>query len=145
MFDNQAEEAMKLYTSIFKNSRVVSTSPGPGGTVAGGTFILDGVEFSCYNAGAPDYFKIGMGISISVSCDTQAEIDKYWEALSAGGEKQMCGWVKDKVGVSWQIVPSILGQLLFDKDPAKAKRAIDAMLKMQKLDIQKLKDAHAGR
>ncbi len=132
MFNDQAEEAMKFYTSIFKNSKITSTLPGP-----------DGKEFSCYNGGS--YFSFAEGMSIYVECNTQADIDYYWDAFSAGAQKQVCGWIKDKFGVSWQFVPSILNQLLFDKDSQKAKRTMDAMLEMEKLDIQKLKDAHAGR
>ncbi len=144
-FNNQAEEAMKFYTSIFKNSKIVSSmrygegGPGPKGSLMGGTFQLEGQTFMALNGGP--YFTFAQGISLYVNCETQEEIDELWEKLSAGGEKQQCGWLKDKFGVSWQIIPAILGQLLQDKDPAKAGRVMGALLKMTKLDLKTLKEA----
>jgi predicted 3-demethylubiquinone-9 3-methyltransferase (glyoxalase superfamily) len=142
MFDYRAHEAMKFYTSVFKNSRIVSTM-GPEGNVMGGTFEIDGQQFFTYNGGP--HFSFTEGISLYVDAPTQDEIDYYWNKLSDGGEKSMCGWVKDKFGVWWQIVPPILGELLSDKDPARAQRAVQAMLQMKKLDIQALKDAADGK
>jgi predicted 3-demethylubiquinone-9 3-methyltransferase (glyoxalase superfamily) len=145
-FDDNAEEAMNFYVSIFKNSRVGNVTrygeagPGPKGSVMSATFQLDGQEFYALNGGP--VFKFTPAISFFVNCETQAEIDELWERLSAGGEKSQCGWLKDKYGLSWQIVPSILGKLLGDRDPAKAKRVMEAMLQMHKLDIAKLKQAY---
>ena len=145
-FDGQAEEAANLYTSIFKNSKIVSISrygeglPMPAGTVMTVTFQLEGQEFTALNGG-PE-FKFTEAISFYVSCQTQAEVDNLWEKLSAGGEEGQCGWLKDKYGVSWQIVPTVLGQLLQDKDAAKAQSVVNAMLQMRKLDIAKLKQAY---
>lgn len=113
--------------------------PGPKGSLMGGTFQLDGQTFMALNGGS--YFSFAQGISLFVNCETQGEIDDLWEKLSAGGEKMQCGWLKDRFGVSWQIVPSILGTLLQDKDTGRAKRVMEAMLKMQKLDIKTLKEA----
>ncbi|MGQ0602504.1 MAG: VOC family protein [Anaerolineales bacterium] len=147
-YDNQAEEAMNLYVSVFKNSRIVSVSrygeggPMPAGTVMSGTFVLDGQEFMTLNGGP--HFKFEQGFSLFVNCETQAEVDELWEKLSEGGEKGPCGWLKDKFGVSWQIIPTALGQLLGDPDPQKAQRVMQAMLKMSKIDIAALKRAHAG-
>lgn len=148
-FNDQAEEAMKFYTSIFKNSkmgkltRYGETGPGPKGKVMTATFELDGQEFIALNGGPQ--FKFTEAISFSVRCDTQAEIDEMWEKLSAGGEKSRCGWLKDKYGLSWQIVPPVLGELLGDKDPEKAKRVMQAMLQMDKIDIKRLKQAYEQR
>ncbi len=139
MFNDQAEEAMNFYVSIFKNSKIVSTMPGPNGSVMGGTFQLDGEEFQAFNGGS--HFKFEQGMSLFVKADTQAEIDDLYEKLSEGGEKQPCGWLKDKFGVSWQIIPPILGELLAEKDREKANRVMQAMFKMHKIDIQALKDA----
>ncbi|WP_020600391.1 VOC family protein [Spirosoma panaciterrae] len=147
-FNDQAEEAAQLYTSLFKNSKITSIShygegaPAPAGSVMSVTFQLDGQEFSALNGGS--YFKFAEGISLFVNCETQEEVDRYWEKLSEGGEKGPCGWLKDKFGVSWQIVPSKLGQFLGDKDPEKAKRVMQAMLKMNKLDIPTLERAYEG-
>ena len=144
-FNNQAEEAAKLYTSIFKNSKINSISyygegaPVPAGSVMSVTFQLDGQEFSALNGGS--HFKFAEGISLFVTCETQKEIDGFWEKLSEGGEQGPCGWLKDKFGVSWQIVPSALGKLLGNKDPEKAKRAMQAMMKMSKLEIKTLEEA----
>jgi predicted 3-demethylubiquinone-9 3-methyltransferase (glyoxalase superfamily) len=137
---------MNFYISIFKNSKVISVSrygeagPGPKGSVLGATFELDGQRFFALNGG-PE-FNFTPAISFFVNCETQREVDELWEKLSAGGEKQRCGWLKDKYGLSWQIVPTVLGELLQDSDPAKSQRTMRAMLQMDKLDIQGLKDAH---
>ena len=144
-FNNQAEEAANLYTSIFKNSKINRISyygegtPAPAGSVMSATFQLDGQNFFALNGGP--HFKFADGISLFVNCETQEEVDEYWEKLSEGGEKGPCGWLKDKFGVSWQIVPSALSRLLGDKDPEKAKRVMQAMLKMSKLDIKTLEEA----
>ena len=146
-FNDQAEDAAKLYTSVFKNSRITSISrygegaPFPKGTAMGVSFELDGQEFNGLNGGPS--FTFAEGISLFVSCETQKEIDDYTAKLIAGGGEQgSCGWIKDRFGVSWQIVPAVLGALLGDKDPAKAGRAMQAMLKMKKLDIAELERAH---
>lgn len=138
-FDGQAEEAMKFYVSIFKNSKIVSLMPGPNGTVMGGSFQLEGQQFSALNGG-PQY-KFTPAISLFVNCETQQEVDELWERLSAGGEKSQCGWLKDKFGLSWQIIPSALGRMLGDKDPKKAQRVMQAMLQMKKIDIKGLQEA----
>jgi len=144
-FDHQAEEAMKFYTSIFKNSRIGSISrygeegPGTAGTVMTATFELDGQEFMALNGG-PE-FKFTEAISFFVHCETQAEVDELWEKLSDGGEEQPCGWLKDKYGVSWQIVPNILGELLNGPDAESSARVMKAMLQMKKIDIPTLKKA----
>lgn len=144
-FDSNAEEAINHYISIFKNSKILSITrngeggPGPKGSVLAASFQLDGQQFAAINGGPA--FKFTEAISLVVNCDTQEEVDYYWEKLSEGGWKSQCGWLKDKFGVSWQVVPTILPQLLQDKDPAKAKRAMAAMLKMTKLDIRVLQDA----
>ncbi len=132
-FDGQAEEAARFYTSIFKKSKIESISP------MSATFRLDGVKFIALNGGPQ--FKFTEAISFFVSCKTQKEIDYFWQKLSAGGEKSRCGWLKDRFGVSWQIVPPILGELLNDEDDEKSNRVMQAMLKMTKLDIKKLKQA----
>ncbi len=139
MFNDRAGEAMNFYTSIFKNSKIVSSMPGPGGTVMGGTFELEGQRFNAFNGGPS--FAFSQGVSQFVACNTQEEIDHFYNSLSEGGQKQPCGWLTDKFGVSWQIVPPILGQLLGDPDREKANRVMQAMMKMQKLDIQTLEDA----
>ncbi|HCF84353.1 MAG TPA: hypothetical protein DEV72_04030 [Ktedonobacter sp.] len=146
-FDNNAEEAINLYTSVFKDAKIVSVSrygeagPGQAGTVMTATFTLHGQEFMALNGG-PE-FKFTEAISFFVNCETQEEVDELWEKLSEGGEKGQCGWLKDKFGVSWQIVPTALGELLGDKDPEKAKRVLEAMLQMHKIDIAKLKQAYS--
>jgi len=139
-FNDNAQEAVNFYISIFKNSKIVSTMPGPNGTVMGITFILDGQEFQALNGGP--HFKFTEAISLFVRAETQAEIDDLWERLSAGGEKSRCGWLKDKFDLSWQIVPPLLGKLLSDKDPVRSKRVMMAMMKMDKIEIQTLKDAY---
>lgn len=143
-FDNQAEEAMNFYVSIFKNSRVLGVTPGPNGVAQSVTFELEGQEFMALNAGPQ--FKFNEAISFFVSCKTQEEVDELWEQLTAdGGEESMCGWLKDKYGLSWQIIPTALGELLGDPDPEKAGRAVQAMLKMKKIDIEGLRQAYEGR
>ena len=148
-FDGKAEEAMNFYTAIFKNSKVVNimrygeVGPGPKGTVMAATFQLDGQEFTALNGGP--MFTFSPAISFFVSCKTQEEVDELWEKLSEGGEKQRCAWLKDKYGVSWQIVPTVLGELLQDKDPEKSKRVMNAMLQMDKIDIKSLKQAYEGQ
>ncbi len=146
-FNNNAEEAMDFYVSIFKNSKVLSVTrygeagPGPAGTVMVGTFQLDGQEFIALNGGPQ--FKFTEAISFSVDCETQEEVDHYWDKLtSGGGEESMCGWLKDKFGLSWQVNPRALGEMLGDKDPEKAKRVMNAMLQMKKIDIPTLKRAY---
>jgi predicted 3-demethylubiquinone-9 3-methyltransferase (glyoxalase superfamily) len=143
-FNERAEEAMKLYTSIFKSSRIVRTTSGPDGKVMSGEFDLEGQRFIALNGGPS--FTFAEGISLFVSCDTQQEIDDYSAKLIAGGGSQgPCGWLKDRFGVSWQIVPRILGDLLGDADRAKADRATKAMLGMKKLDIEGLRRAAEGQ
>ena len=148
-FDNNAEEATNFYTSIFKNSEILSISrygegaPGQAGTVMTVTFVLDGQPFIALNGGP--HFKFNEAISFFVNCETQAEVDELWEKLTDGGEESQCGWLKDKFGVSWQIVPTALGELLGDPDPEKSKRVMEAMLQMHKIDIAKLKQAHQGQ
>ena len=145
-FDDQAEEAVNYYTSIFKNSKIGSIArygegtPKPAGTVMTVTFQLEGQEFVALNGG-PE-FTFTPAISFFVNCQTQVEVDDLWEKLSAGGEEGQCGWLKDKYGISWQIVPTILGQLLQDKDEAKSQSVLNAMLQMRKIDIAKLKQAY---
>lgn len=145
-FDNQAEEAVNLYTSIFKDSKILSLArygdgaPLPAGTVMTVTFQLEGQEFMALNGGP--YFKFTEAISFFVSVETQAEVDELWEKLGKGGEPGQCGWLKDRFGVSWQIVPTILGELMQDEDAEKARRVTEAMLQMKKLDIAKLKQAY---
>jgi predicted 3-demethylubiquinone-9 3-methyltransferase (glyoxalase superfamily) len=142
-FDNQAEEAVAHYLSIFEDGKVISKIPGPNGTVLGVTFELCGTTFMTLNGGPS--FTFGNGTSLFVSCETQAEIDRYYDGLVKGGGKEIqCGWVTDKFGVTWQIVPKILGSLLSDKDRAKAGRAMQAMMGMRKLDIAALKRAFEG-
>jgi len=136
-FDGQAGEAAKFYTSIFKNSKIESLSP------MSATFHLDGVKFLALNGGPQ--FKFTEAISFLVSCGTQKEIDYFWEKLSAGGKKSRCGWLKDKFGVSWQIIPPILGELLNDEDDEKSRRVMQAMLRMDKIDIKELKKAYAKK
>jgi predicted 3-demethylubiquinone-9 3-methyltransferase (glyoxalase superfamily) len=145
-FNDQAEEAMNFYTAIFKNSRIVSVSrygeggPGPQGSVMTATFELDGQEFMALNGGP--LFSFTEAISFFVNCETQAEVDALWAKLTEGGEESQCGWLKDKFGLSWQIVPSVLGELLNDPDPEKAQRVMHAMLQMKKIDIAGLRAAY---
>jgi predicted 3-demethylubiquinone-9 3-methyltransferase (glyoxalase superfamily) len=145
-FDNNAEEAVNFYVSIFKNSQVLNVArygesgPGPSGTVMTITFQLEGQEFIALNGGPQ--FTFTEAISFSVNCDTQDEVDDFWEKLSEGGEKSRCGWLKDKYGLSWQVTPVILGEMLQDKDPERSKRVMEAMLQMDKIDIQALRKAY---
>jgi predicted 3-demethylubiquinone-9 3-methyltransferase (glyoxalase superfamily) len=144
-FDDQAEEAAKFYVSIFKHSRIgevrryTEGSPGPVGKVMTANFELDGQEFIALNGG-PE-FRFTEAISLFVNCETQAEVDELWDKLSEGGDESQCGWLKDKYGLSWQIVPTALGKMLGDNDPQKAKRVMQAMLQMRKIDIAQLERA----
>jgi predicted 3-demethylubiquinone-9 3-methyltransferase (glyoxalase superfamily) len=149
-FDGQAEEAANFYVSIFKNSRIGSVaryeeegakaSGRPRGSVMTVALELDGQEFVALNGGP--LFKFTEAISFVVNCETQEEVDHFWEKLSAGGQEVQCGWLKDRFGVSWQIVPTVLGEMLQDKDREKAKRVMAAMLKMKKLNVETLKKAY---
>jgi predicted 3-demethylubiquinone-9 3-methyltransferase (glyoxalase superfamily) len=145
-FDGQAEEAANFYVSIFPNSKVKrigrygEAGPGPAGSVMTVEFVLDGQTFIALNGGPQ--FKFTEAVSFSVDCKDQAEVDRYWNALSAGGEPGPCGWLKDKFGLSWQVNPGVLGRMLNDPDPKKAKRVMEAMLKMGKIDIAALERAY---
>jgi predicted 3-demethylubiquinone-9 3-methyltransferase (glyoxalase superfamily) len=142
-FDTQAEEAMNFYVSVFKNSKVLGVTPGPNGIASTVNFELEGQEFIALNAGPQ--FKFNESISFLVDCKTQEEVDELWTKLTAaGGEESMCGWLKDKYGLWWQIVPSVLGGMLGDKDPEKAGRVMQAMLKMRKITIADLQKAYEG-
>jgi predicted 3-demethylubiquinone-9 3-methyltransferase (glyoxalase superfamily) len=147
-FDRQAEEAARFYVSVFTNSRIVKTvrygaaGPGPTGSVMTVAFELNGVPFTALNGGP--LFHFSEAISFVVNCQSQPEVDALWQKLSAGGEPGRCGWLKDKYGLSWQVVPTVLPVLLSDPDAAKAQRTMQAMLKMDKLDIAGLERAHAG-
>ena len=141
-FENQAEEAMQHYLSIFRNSKTISVNRA-GDRVSAVTFELDGQRFMALNAGPHD--KFNDAISFLVSCETQEEIDYYWDKLTAGGgSESRCGWLKDRFGVSWQVVPTALGRLMSDPDPNKARATVDAMLKMKKLVVADLQKAHDG-
>jgi predicted 3-demethylubiquinone-9 3-methyltransferase (glyoxalase superfamily) len=145
-FDHEAEEAMNFYVGIFKNSKVGNISrfgdagPGPKGSVMSVSFQLEGQEFHALNGGP--LFKFTPAISLFVNCETQQEVDELWEKLSEGGSKDRCGWLKDKYGLSWQIVPKVLGELLQSKDAKKSASAMKEMMQMTKLDIAKLKQAY---
>jgi len=145
-FDDNAEEAMNFYVSVFKNSKIGRVTrygeagPGPKGSVMTATLELAGQEFMALNGGPQ--FKFTEAISFFVNCETQKEVDELWEKLSQGGEKGRCGWLKDKFGLSWQIVPSALGKMLSDADPARSQRVMKAMLQMDKIDIAGLKRAY---
>jgi Uncharacterized protein conserved in bacteria len=148
-FDNQAEEAMNFYTSVFKDSKERNVSrygdagPGPKGSVMVAEFELNGQRFIALNGGPQ--FKFTEAVSFVINCETQEEVDYYWSKLTAdGGEESMCGWLKDKFGLSWQVTPTIMGKL-FSGDPAGGQRAMQAMMQMKKLDIQKLQDAYDGK
>jgi predicted 3-demethylubiquinone-9 3-methyltransferase (glyoxalase superfamily) len=147
-FNDKAEEAMNFYISIFKNSKVVSVSrygdagPGPKGSIMVGKFEIEGQEFLALNGG-PQY-KFTPAVSFVVNCETQQEVDDLWEKLSAGGQPIQCGWLTDKYGLSWQIIPTILGKLMADKDPAKSGRVMKAMMQMIKIDIAVLQRAYKG-
>jgi predicted 3-demethylubiquinone-9 3-methyltransferase (glyoxalase superfamily) len=146
-FDGKAEEAAKFYISIFKNSKILTVTRygeaglGPKGSVMTVVFQLDGQEFIALNGGP--HFKFTEAISFSVDCKTQQEVDEFWGKLSEGGEEGPCGWLKDKYGLSWQINPTVLGEMLSDPDPQKSKRVMEAMLKMKKIDIKTLRQACA--
>jgi len=145
-FDDKAEEVANFYTSIFKNSRIEGISrygeagPGLKGTVMSVTFELDGQKFMALNGGP--LFTFTPAISFFVNCETQQEVDELWEKLSAGGKKERCGWLRDKYGISWQIIPTALGKLMGDADPKKSSRVMKAMLEMEKIDIQRLQQAY---
>lgn len=145
-FDDQAEEAANFYVSVFKNSKIVKIScygeagPRPAGSVLTVDFQLDGQDFIALNGGSE--FKFSEAISFSVDCDSQAEVDYFWEKLTQGGEEQPCGWLKDRYGVSWQIVPRALIELLNDRDAEKVRRVTEAMFKMSRLDIAALQQAY---
>ena len=147
-FDGQAEEAAHHYTSIFENAelgevnRVPEGAPAPAGSVMAVDFELNGQKFLALNGG-PQY-TFSEAISFQIHCADQDEVDYYWDSLSAGGEEGRCGWLKDKFGVSWQVIPAVLSELIGDSDPAKAKRAMEAMLSMGKFDIAALQKAHSG-
>jgi predicted 3-demethylubiquinone-9 3-methyltransferase (glyoxalase superfamily) len=147
-FDTEAEEAANFYISIFDDSRIVNVShyleagPRPAGTVLTVTFQLEGQEFTALNGGPQ--FKFNEAISLLVNCESQAEVDELWEKLSAGGEEGPCGWLKDKFGVSWQIVPTVLEEMIRDEDTAAANRVMEEMLQMGKIDIGALEQAYAG-
>ncbi|MBI5352035.1 MAG: VOC family protein [Chloroflexi bacterium] len=142
-FDTQAEEAMSFYVSIFKNSKVLGVSRGPDGKAFTVSFELDGQEFMGLNAGP--HHKFNEAISLYVDCKDQGEVDELWNKLIAdGGEESMCGWLKDKYGLSWQIIPKELGELMGDPDPEKSQRVMQSMLKMQKIIVADLKKAYDG-
>lgn len=152
-FDNNAEEAMNFYTSIFKNSKIVSIQKYPEGSedphmkgmegkVLTGIFELNGQEFMALDGGP--LFKFNESISFYIECEDQAELDEYWNKLSAVPESEQCGWLKDKYGLSWQIVPKQMGEMMKNSDPEKSKRVMDAVLKMKKLDIAQLQKAYDG-
>ncbi|WEK49698.1 MAG: VOC family protein [Candidatus Kaistia colombiensis] len=147
-FDNQVEEAIIFYVSIFKNAKVGKVArygeagPGPKGSVMAAAFELEGIEFTALNGGPR--FKFNEAISFVVKCEEQSELDELWERLSEGGEKSRCGWLKDKFGISWQIVPSILAPMLTDPAAEKSQRVMEALLKMTKIDIGELRRAYEG-
>ena len=147
-FNNQAEEAARFYTSVFKNSKILSVSryskagPGPEGSVMTVEFELDGEKFVALNGG-PQY-TFSPAVSFVVNCETQQDVDHYWERLTEGGKEIQCGWLADKYGLSWQIVPTIVPELIRDKDPVKRKRVMEAIFKMVKLDVEGLKRAAQG-
>jgi predicted 3-demethylubiquinone-9 3-methyltransferase (glyoxalase superfamily) len=149
-FDNNAEEAVNLYVSTFKNAKINSVSrygdagPGPKGSVMTISFQLEGQNFTALNAGP--HFTFSEAISFVVDCQTQEEVDAFWEKLTSnGGKESQCGWLKDRFGLSWQITPRILIELIQDKDPVKSQRVMQAMMRMKKIDIQALKDAYDGK
>jgi len=147
-FDGKAEQAANFYVSVFRNSKVLSVTrygeagPGPKGSVMSAVFQLEGQEFYALNGGPQ--FKFSPAISMFVNCETQQEVDELWEKLSAGGKTNRCGWLDDKFGLTWQIIPTILGRLLQDKDAAKANRVMKAMMQMDKIDIVRLQQAYEG-
>jgi predicted 3-demethylubiquinone-9 3-methyltransferase (glyoxalase superfamily) len=145
-FNDQAEEAVNFYTSVFPNSKITGTTrygdagPGPKGSFMSASFELDGQDFMALNGGPS--FTFSQGISLFVSCETQDEVDELWERLSEGGEKGPCGWLTDRFGVSWQIIPRVLGEMLRDEDRERANRVMSAMLKMSKIEIEGLRKAY---
>ena len=148
-FDGQAEEAAKFYVSVFKNAKMGKVArygdagPGPKGSVMVASFEVEGREFTALNAGPQ--FKFNESVSFVVHCKTQEEVDSYWDKLLAGGgQESMCGWLKDKFGLSWQITPEVLLEMVSDPDPAKSQRAMKAMMQMRKIDIQRIKEAARG-
>ncbi len=148
-FDNNAEEAMQFYTAVFKDSKIVQVrrygdaGPGPKGSVMTGTFVIEGQTFMALNGGP--HFKFTPAISFFVNCENQQEVDELWEKLLAGGETMQCGWLKDKFGVSWQIIPKALMEWLGDKDPEKSQRVMKAMMAMIKIDVAGLQRAYEGK
>lgn len=147
-FDHQAEEAMNFYLSVFKDSQVLSINrygaegPGPEGTVMTAKFVIEGQEFVALNGGPQ--FNFSEAISFVINCETQEEIDDYWEKLSEEGTEQGPGWIKDKYGISWQVVPTILEEMMNDEDPVKSQRLMRSMMQMMKIDIKKLKEAYSN-
>jgi len=139
-YDNQAEEAAKFYTSIFKNSKIIGNMPGQNGKPMGVTFELEGREFIAFNGGP--HWTFSGATSFFINCETQEEVNYFWEKLSEGGHKDRCGWLQDKFGVSWQVIPTALGRLMSDKDRKKAGNVMQAMLQMTKIDIKALNDAY---
>jgi predicted 3-demethylubiquinone-9 3-methyltransferase (glyoxalase superfamily) len=145
-YDNQAEDAATLYTSIFPNSRITrvtrygESGPGPAGSAMTVVFELDGQEFIALNGGP--IFEFTEAVSFSIDCSSQEEVDHYWERLSEGGEESQCGWLKDRFGLSWQVNPRVLGDMLSDPDPARARRVMEAMLRMKKIEIAELRRAY---
>lgn len=145
-FDNNAEEAINFYISVFKNSKILNVSrygeagPGPAGSIMTATFQLEGQEFMALNGGPQ--FKFTEAISLLVNCETQEEVDELWSKLTEGGTESQCGWLKDKFGLSWQIVPTALGQMLQSPDPERNKNVVKALLQMRKLDINALRKAY---
>jgi predicted 3-demethylubiquinone-9 3-methyltransferase (glyoxalase superfamily) len=148
-FDDSAEEAAQYYTSIFKNSKIdgvtryTDAGPGPKGSVMTVAFTLDGQPFVALNGGP--MFKFTEAISLVVNCETQEEVDEMWSKLSAGGEEGQCGWLKDRFGLSWQVVPTAVVELVQDKDPERSKRVMEALFTMKKIDIARVEQAHASR
>jgi predicted 3-demethylubiquinone-9 3-methyltransferase (glyoxalase superfamily) len=141
-FDQQAEEAAHFYVSIFKNTKILNVSRLPTGAAITVSFQLEGMEFTALNGGP--HFKFTEAVSLYVDCASQDEVDTLWEKLTEGGEESQCGWLKDKYGLSWQIIPARLIELMHDDDPGKAQRVTEAMLQMRKIDIAKLEQAYAG-
>jgi predicted 3-demethylubiquinone-9 3-methyltransferase (glyoxalase superfamily) len=148
-FDGNAEEALNFYVSLFKNSKILNVTRnveggfGPTGALFTATLQIDGQEFMVLNAPGRNS-EFTEAISLFVNCEGQDEVDELWSKLTEGGEESQCGWLKDKYGLSWQIIPTALGEMMSDKDPAKAGRAIQAMLQMQKIDIKRLQEAFDG-
>ena len=142
-FDGNVEAAMNHYLRVFPNSTIENVTRGPNGAVMSATFRLEGQRFHALDGGPQ--FKFTEAISLFVDCQNQQEVDELWEKLSAGGQKSQCGWLKDKFGLSWQIIPKALGEMLGDKDPVKSKRVMEAMLQMKKIDVEGLKRAYDGK